>query len=81
MAPDELGLVCVSALTAEKGVGDLLAALPQLSDLRPRLLLPGEGPLPGALQAEAERLGVAAAVVSDESVAPTKTPWAQSRDS
>lgn len=63
MAPDELGLVCVSALTAEKGVGDLIAALPQLSDLRPRLLLPGEGPLRGALRAEAERLGVAAQLI------------------
>ncbi len=68
MAPDELCLACVSALTPEKGVGDLIAALPLLSDLHPRLLLSGEGPLRGALQSEAERQGVA-----------TQLIWAQGR--
>ncbi|MGH9535139.1 MAG: glycosyltransferase [Terriglobales bacterium] len=59
IAEDRLCLSCVSALTPEKGVEDLIAALAHLRDFRPLLLLAGEGGLRGALQSAAARLGVA----------------------
>ncbi len=63
LIPDRCCLACVSALTPEKGVGDLIAALPLLRDLAPMALLTGEGAEQAALLAQAERLGVAAQVV------------------
>lgn len=56
-------LVAVSAFTPEKGVGDLIAALPLLGSLDPVLILAGDGPLEGDLRAQAQKLGVAERVV------------------
>ncbi|MGH9477348.1 MAG: glycosyltransferase family 4 protein [Terriglobales bacterium] len=54
--PDEApGLVCVSALTEEKGVGDALLALARLPALW--LLLAGTGPQLGGLRRLARELG------------------------
>ncbi|MGH9483118.1 MAG: glycosyltransferase family 4 protein, partial [Terriglobales bacterium] len=50
-------LVCVGALTPEKGVGDLIAALSRLP-ASCRVVLPGEGPLRGTLQRRALALDV-----------------------
>lgn len=63
LIPGRCCLACVSALTPEKGVGDLIAALALLRELAPLALLTGEGAEQAALRAQAERLGVAAQVV------------------
>lgn len=63
ISPGRWCLACVSAWTAEKGVGDVLAALPALADLDPLLLLAGSGPLERELRAQAQQLGVAERVI------------------
>ncbi|HUX68240.1 MAG TPA: glycosyltransferase family 4 protein [Terriglobales bacterium] len=54
-------LVCLGAFTPEKGIADLIAALPRLPPAC-RLLLPGEGPLRATLQRQVQALQLGARV-------------------
>ncbi len=57
-------IVCIARLSWEKGLSDLLAALPRIRARMPdaRLVLVGDGPERVALEVQAKELGVAEAV-------------------
>jgi colanic acid/amylovoran biosynthesis glycosyltransferase len=56
--PKEWDVVFVGRFVAKKGLDDLVAALGTLSDLAPRVLLAGDGPLLPAIRSRAAELGV-----------------------
>lgn len=58
-AEDAWRIVVPRRLVPKNGVGIALQALAKIQDQRPRLLICGDGPLRGALVAEAEALGIA----------------------
>jgi glycosyltransferase involved in cell wall biosynthesis len=65
LAPDEIGIVVVARLFAQKRQDlaiDAVAALPPELRARARLLLLGDGPLRGALEVRAAQAGIAGAV-------------------
>lgn len=72
-------LVCLGALTPEKGIGDAIAALARMPPAC-RLLLPGLGPQLGQLRQQAAALGCAARVhfVADAGVTPAD--WVAASD-
>jgi len=61
IAGDAACLSCVGAFTAEKGIGDLIAAVTKMPDTV-QLLLSGEGPLEASLRRQTEALGMKARV-------------------
>ena len=63
--PDNATFACVARLGPQKGLHILIDAVAKLAPERPdlRVVLVGEGPLRGALEAQVARLGVAANVV------------------
>ena len=56
--PKEWDVVFVGRFVAKKGLDDLVEALATLSDLAPRVLLAGDGPLLATIRARAEELGL-----------------------
>ena len=72
-------LVCVGAFSPEKGVADLIAALPLLPPAC-QLLLPGAGRLEAGLRRQAERLGMAARVHFTAALAATMPEWVAAGD-
>jgi colanic acid/amylovoran biosynthesis glycosyltransferase len=63
--PDNATFVCVARLGPQKGLHILIEAVAKLAPERPdlRVVLVGDGPLRGALEAQVARLGVGANVV------------------
>ncbi|MGH9485982.1 MAG: glycosyltransferase family 4 protein [Terriglobales bacterium] len=72
-------LVCLGALTAEKGVGDAIAALGELAPPT-RLLVPSSGPLLRTLQQQARALGCAERVRFGGGEAFSAAEWVAAAD-